>query len=265
MNRAEKKMNYYNNNILNLIIDNILNLSLDEIKAIYKSFESGGVEEISELKTKNVFHDFLNLEGVNSRQFDLPYFLNFNKTKTIMIIGMDAKSNHGKEVRLSTPYFLQSIQGRETNENDYWKIIKILSNTYNIYLTDVYKAYFEKESILSNKIPLYKKNILHAEILKKEILEVNPKAILCWGKASRDLVSKIVNVRPIDVITRDSNYPYECKDEFSNIKLVATPHPSNRTYKSDWLFFYGANFGGVEYTKHSRPEILANFILDKLN
>ena len=51
-------MNYYNHKILNLIVDNILNLSLDEINAIYQSFENEGVEEISESKTKNVFHDF---------------------------------------------------------------------------------------------------------------------------------------------------------------------------------------------------------------
>ena len=159
-------MNYYNHKILNLIVDNILNLSLDELNAIYQSFENEGVEEISESKTKNVFYDFLNQDGVHSRQFDLPYFFNFKKAQTIMIIGMDAKSNHGKEIRLSTPYFLQSIQGRETNENDYWKIIKILSETYNIFLTDVYKAYFQIGDIVSNKIPTYKKDALHSEILK---------------------------------------------------------------------------------------------------
>ncbi len=257
-------MNYYNHKILNLIVDNILNLSLDEIKAIYKSFENEGVEEISESKTKNVFHDFLNQDGVHSRQFDLPYFLNFNKAQTIMIIGMDAKSNHGKEIRLSTPYFLQSVKGRETNDNDYWKIIKILSETYNIFLTDVYKAYFQKDETVSNQIPSYKKDPLHSDILIKEILEVKPYAILCWGRESRNLVAKTLDIKLLNVITRDSNYPYKFHGDIGDFKFVATPHPSNRTYKSDWISFYGANFGVIEYTKHSRPEILANFILDKL-
>ena len=258
-------MNYYNNKIIELIAENILNYSVNELKDIYKIFDEGETKSIVASKTKNIFFNFLKDEGVSNKQFDLPYYLNFNKDKTIMIIGMDAKASHDhNEVVLSTPYYLQSIKGRETNENDYWKIIKILSNTYNIYLTDVYKAYFEKESILSNKIPLYKKNILHAEILKKEILEVNPQAILCWGRESRDLVSKIVNVRPLDVITRDSNYPYECKGEFSNIKLVATPHPSKGTYKSAWLSFYDANLQGIEYSKNNKPEILANFVLSKV-
>jgi hypothetical protein len=258
-------MNYYNEEILNLISDNILNIDVHELRSIYDVFNNEGIEKIEVERTKHNYQQFLKDAAVTSVQFDLPYFFDNKKDKTIMIIGMDAKASHSdKLVVLSTPYYLQSIKGRETNENDYWKIIKILSNTYNIYLTDVYKAYFEKESILSNKIPLYKKNILHAEILKKEILEVNPKAILCWGKASRDLVSKIVNVSPLDVITRDSNYPYECKGEFSNIKLVATPHPSKGTYKSAWLSFYDANLQGIEYSNNNKPEILANFVLSKV-
>ena len=257
-------MNYYNHKILNLIVDNILNLSLDEINAIYQSFENEGVEEISESKTKNVFHDFLNQDGVHSRQFDLPYFLNFNKAQTIMIIGMDAKSNHGKEIRLSTPYFLQSIQGRETNENDYWKIIKILSETYNIFLTDVYKAYFQIGDIVSNKIPTYKKDALHSEILKKEILEVKPYAILCWGRESRNLVAKTLDLKLLNSITRDTNYPYKYQGDIGDFKLVATPHPSNSTRLNSWLSFYENNLKVRTYTKQTRPEVLANFILDKL-
>jgi hypothetical protein len=257
-------MNYYNHKILNLIVDNILNLSLDELKDVYSLFDEGGVKEIDALKSKNIYLDFLKQEGVRSRQFDLPYFLNFNKEKTIMIIGMDAKANHDNDVRLSTPYFLQSSQGRETNENDYWKIIKILSETYNIFLTDVYKAYFQIGDIVSNQIPTYKKDALHSEILKKEILEVKPYAIICWGRESRNLVAKTFKIKLLNVITRDSNYPYKCHGDIGDVKLVATPHPSNSTYKSDWLSFYEANFSGIEYSKQTRPEILANFILDKL-
>lgn len=258
-------MNYYNENILNLISNDILNLSLDELKSIYKSFENEGVEGISVLKTKNIFRESLSKEGVQSRQFDLPYFMNFNKEKTIMIIGMDAKANHkGDTVVLSTPYYLQSKDGRETNSNDYWKIIKLLSKSYNIFLTDVYKAYFKMGEIVSNKLPVYKNNSLHANILKNEILEVKPHAILCWGRESRSLVAKTFKIKLLNSITRDSHYPYKCHGDIGDVKLVATPHPSNRTYKSDWLSFYEANFSDIEYSKQTRPEVLANFILDKL-
>ncbi len=257
-------MNYYNHKILNLIVDNILNLSLDELKDVYNLFDEGGVKEIDALKSKNIYLDFLQQEGVRSRQFDLPYFLNFNKEKTIMIIGMDAKANHDNHVRLSTPYFLQSIQGRETNENDYWKIIKILSETYNIFLTDVYKAYFQIGDIVSNKIPTYKKDALHSEILKKEILEVKPYAILCWGRESRNLVAKTLDLKLLNSITRDTNYPYKYQGDIGDFKLVATPHPSNSTRLNSWLSFYENNLKDRTYTKQTRPEVLANFILDKL-
>lgn len=257
-------MNYYNHKILDLIVDNILNLSLDELKDVYNLFDEGGVKEIDTLKSKNIYLDFLQQEGVRSRQFDLPYFLNFNKEKTIMIIGMDAKANHDNDVRLSTPYFLQSIQGRETNENDYWKIIKILSETYNIFLTDVYKAYFQIGDIVSNQIPTYKKDALHSEILKKEIAEVKPYAILCWGRESRNLVAKTLGVKLLNSITRDTNYPYKYQGEIGDFKLVATPHPSNSTRLNSWLSFYEYNLNDRTYTKQTRPEVLANFILDKL-
>ena len=79
-------MNYYNHKILNLIVDNILNLSLDELKDVYNLFDEGGFKEIDELKSKNIYLDFLQQEGVRSRQFDLPYFLNFNKENIFSLL-----------------------------------------------------------------------------------------------------------------------------------------------------------------------------------
>jgi hypothetical protein len=259
------KQNYYSEKILNLISEKILDYNLNDLKDIYKMFDSGETKSIPASNTKNIYNDFLNEEGVINKQFDLPYFFDFNKEKTIMIIGMDAKANHkdNNNVVLSTPYYLQSKDGRETNSKDYWKIINFLSNHYNIYLTDVYKAYFASTDI-SNRLPKYKKNYLHSEILQHEIKETNPSAIICWGRDSRNLVSKIAGVKLLDLITKDSNYPYFCNKEFNNTKLIATPHPSNLTYEKDWLSFYNSNLPHIPYTKKNRPETLAKFILSKL-
>jgi hypothetical protein len=259
------KQNYFSEKIINLISENILNFNIEEIKDFYKSFNEGKTIEISAEKTKNIYFDFLNNGIVKHKQFDLPYYLDFKKEKTIMIVGMDAKASHEDDsvVVLSTPYYLQSNEGRETNKNDYWKIIKILSNHYNIFLTDVYKAYF-KSTDISNRIPQYKKNNLHSEILKQEIKEIKPSAILCWGKDSRTLVAKIVSVKLLGLISKDSNYPYHCTGGFSDIRLIATPHPSNSTYEKDWISFYNANLSNTPYIKKNRPVDLANFILNKL-
>jgi hypothetical protein len=258
------KQNYYSDKILNLISENILNYNLNDLKDIYKIFDRGETKSISASNTKNIYNDFLKEEGVISKQFDLPYFFDFKKEKNIMIIGMDAKATHKDDtVVLSTPYYLQAKDGRETNKNDYWKIISFLSNHYNIYLTDVYKAYFVSTDI-SNRLPKYKKNNLHAEILKQEIIETNPSAIICWGNDSRNLVSKIAGVKLLDLLTKDSNYPYRCNREFNNTKLIATPHPSNLTYEKHWLSFYNANLPHIPYIKNHRPETLSKFILSKL-
>ena len=102
------------------------------------------------------------------------------------------------------------------------------------------------------------------EILKKEILEVKPYAIICWGRESRNLVAKTLDLKLLNSITRDTNYPYKYQGDIGDFKLVATPHPSNSTRLNSWLSFYENNLKDRTYTKLTRPEVLANFILDKL-
>ena len=41
-----------------------------------------------------MFQDFLNQHEVVKKQFDLPFFIDNKKKKTLMIIGMDAKAGH---------------------------------------------------------------------------------------------------------------------------------------------------------------------------
>ena len=259
------KMNYYNEKILNIISDNILNYNVNELKDIYEIFNSGETKLIPSSKTKNIYNNFLIEEGVINKQFDLPYYFDFKKAKTIMIIGMDPKGSHNhKDIILNTPYSIQSATENSMNENDYWKIINILGNSYNIYLTDVYKAYFLKGSIASNKNILYKKKNLHAEIIRNEILEVKPYAILCWGKVSRDFVARVVKLKLLNIITKDVNYPYECKGDFNDIRLVAIPHPSGSTHEESFVSFHEANLPNIPYSKKIRPETLANFVLSKL-
>ena len=59
---------------------------------------------------------------------------------------MDPKSTNpdDEHVLLNTPYSLQTEAGQKTNANDYGDIISSLSKEFNIYLTDIYKAYFLK-------------------------------------------------------------------------------------------------------------------------
>ena len=258
-------MNYYNEEILNLISDNILNIDTDELKRIYEVFNNEGIKKIEIERTKHNYQQFLKDAAVNSVQFDLPYFFDNKKEKTIMIIGMDAKASHSdKFVVLSTPYYLQSKAGQNTNKNDYWDIIKILSQDYNIYLTDVYKAYYKQVDSVSNELPHYTEQDFHKNILNDEIIKiVKPLAILSWGKKSRDSVAKIFDLKINNSITKDNiHIPYRINN---SIKFISTPHPSRRTRSNHWKKFFEMNMPHQDHTDNdNRPKYLAELIMKSL-
>ena len=255
--------NYYNEEILNLISDNILNIDTDELKRIYEVFNNEGIEKIEIERTKHNYQQFLKDTAVTSAQFDLPYFFDNKKEKTIMIIGMDAKASHSDEfVVLSTPYYLQSKAGQNTN--NYWNIIKILSQDYNIYLTDVYKAYYKQVNIVSNKITDYTIQDFHKNILNEEIIKiVKPFAILSWGRASRDSVAKIFGLKIPNSITQDNIHkPYTINN---SIKFISTPHPSGSTRPNHWEKFFEINMPHQDpKDNNNRSKHLAELIMKSL-
>jgi hypothetical protein len=260
-------MNYFNENIIDLLKNQVLNFSVDQLKEIYQVFDREGIKEIENHQTNTVFHDFLNQPSVFKKQFDLPFFINNKKAKTIMIIGMDAKANHeGSHIILSTPYYLQAEAGRNTNSNDYWKIIEVLSLEFNIYLTDVYKAYFVQENTISNTIPSYTNHPIHKELIEKEIIEVKPNAVLCWGKEARDLVANLLDIQLKATISKDDiRIPYKKEIAGVSFSFLATPHPSRLTRPKSWESFFGVNLPGEDHSDSKlRPKKLANLIISAL-
>ncbi|MFN5443503.1 MAG: hypothetical protein ACK48V_04665 [Crocinitomicaceae bacterium] len=261
-------MNYFNEKIIDLLKNQVLNLSVDQIKEIYQVFDNGGIKEIENQDVHQVFQDFLNQHEVVKKQFDLPFFIDNKKKKMLMIVGMDAKASHsGNHIVLSTPYYLQAEGGRNTNANDYWKIIEVLSTEFNIYLTDVYKAYFVQENTISNTLPSYTSNSIHKELMKKEIVEVRPDALLCWGREARDLVADLLDIKLKSTISKDDiRNPYVKEIEGVSFAFLATPHPSRLTRPKSWESFFSVNLPGEDYSDSKlRPKKLANFIISAVN
>jgi hypothetical protein len=257
-------MNYFNEKIIDLLKNQVLNLSVDQIKEIYQVFDNGGIKEIENQDVHQVFQDFLNRHEVVKKQFDLPFFIDNKKKKTLMVIGMDAKAGHaGNHVVLSTPYYLQAEEGRKTNANDYWKIIAVLSAEFNIYLTDVYKAYFVQGNSISNTIASYSSHPIHKELIEKEIVVVNPDAVLCWGKEARDLVANLLDIKLKATISKDDiRIPYKKEIEGVTFSFLATPHPSRLTRPKSWESFFSVNLPGEDYSDSKlRPKKLADFIV----
>ena len=165
-----------------------------------------------------IFRDFLtsknNLENLG---IDLPlsfgdYSDGFNNT---MVVALDPKRNSKSnvmyninpvEISIGSIFSLHTEVGKTTKKNIYWDFISFISKSGFVYVTDVYKIYYETKNlagqiILSNKDKEFSQNnSLNQEkspynqnvlILEKEIEIIKPRRIITLGKDARNAVVKI--------------------------------------------------------------------------
>jgi hypothetical protein len=255
--------NYYNEEILKLISNNILNFNIEELKGIYSEFENGrnSTEKHPNINLSRVmspYKDGMTGACVSKRQFDLPYFIKsyINTDKTVVILGMDAKSQYKKEdVLLSSPYDFHFDCPKE-----YSSIIEALRKHYNVYLTDLYKGYWvedcnENGDVLRNKknelveIPSntnkeYIKKTLHADLLEKEFNIFSHKMIgvLAWGDKAKSAILKIYNEPSRFSISKENLNPY-ILGKTNRFKLIPTVHPSNLAASWKDVFSNNNNLG----------------------
>jgi hypothetical protein len=99
---------------------------------------------------------------------------------------------------------LHTEEGKKTAKNSYWDFISYISKSGFVYVTDIYKIYYETKDeagqiLVSNKDkafiasqePPYIQNV---SILKKEIEIVNPNRIITLGKDAKNAVIKILDL-----------------------------------------------------------------------
>ncbi|MBO7553306.1 MAG: hypothetical protein J6T82_04640 [Bacteroidaceae bacterium] len=137
---------------------------------------------------------------------DIPCFIEKDQnsaTRTIMIIGEAPRRNVcGKGtnlVLLGTPY---AIQYKEFPEQCwvYKQIFKGLLDDYNLYLTDALKVWPKTcASTYSNKE--------WKDILKREILCVNPTMIVTFGRVAKNMLDQIIKEGPYGIDIRNVIHP----------------------------------------------------------
>ena len=171
-------------------------MSVDDLKEVYEKFENEGYKWITSDETQSFFNHYLSRPSTYRRQFDLPYFIpSVTKSdKMIMILGMDAKASKKRsitgendDILLSTPYNLHS---KNADDKKYRDFADVILDRYNIYLTDIYKAYFIHDSVVSNKFPKYKSKG-HKAILQAEIEILKPNYIITLGNDARDELRRL--------------------------------------------------------------------------
>ena len=195
--------------ISNLINTELLSISNSDV---YNLLD----KEIKVADLNQIFKSLLqNKSQLKNVGIDLPlsfgdYHSAINKT---MVVALDPKRNdksnaiHNKktpvEISIGSIFSLHTEEGKNTGKNCYWEFVSHLTNSSFVYLTDIYKIYYESKDSLGQKLlsnkdsdfteknkPAYEKNI---SILKAEIKIINPNRIITLGKDARESVIKIIS------------------------------------------------------------------------
>lgn len=209
----------FQENILKLVSKHLA-INYDKANLIYNEI----IEEKNNLKHKplSVYKSDISIsELFDSEHYlltgiDLPIIASFNtdKNRKLMVIGSEPLRNWNyftennlsiyNHIAISTPYSLHLNDAKETL---YYKIIEHLTNTHQVYLTDLRKIWFagfeRHKTFLEAKF--------HNEFLLDEINYVNPECIITFGKNVYDALSFLVKTNNL------------------NIKIHYLIHPSQRT------------------------------------
>ena len=165
----------------------------------------------NELNTNDLVNEFsyLHFEDIRTIAIDFPFSLQNGMRDTIMICAMDSfppnntqSDKEKKTIKSWVPFSLidnWSYQKGSAKSNS--TFFMLLFQTYNIYVTDIYKIFFREGPCgtdkRSNQNLRYTNNILdiHKTILENEINIIKPKAIITLGNRSRDALLKFTNVK----------------------------------------------------------------------
>jgi hypothetical protein len=201
--------------------------------------------KISELN--EVFKQLLQSKSqISNIGIDLP--LSFGDYSSMnfktVVVALDPKrndksnknQNQDKEnpsISVGSIFNLHTDEGKNTGKNCYWEFVSHLTNSSFVYLTDIYKIYYESKDSLGQKLlsnkdsdfteknkPAYEKNI---SILKEEIKFINPNRIITLGKDARESVIKIMEIE-----TNDE----EVHIKKDNIEFIFLPHISTTVTQS---------------------------------
>lgn len=188
------------------------------------------------------YGDLLQKKEVKNLGIDLPiYFGNPSQEQRIMIVAMDPKRNGQKNdhVSVGSVFALHQYAARHTKRNDYWKFIEPLTANHFVYLTDVFKLYYETSAsqngrqsiLLSNKDPEFTANNRHSFqtnklILEEEINLVKPTTIIALGNEAAGALKALCDIKTneLEIIHNNIHYlfmPHISRTVTQSISTIA--------------------------------------------
>lgn len=166
--------------IATILSDNLIKKSPDEILDLFSKTASENENVLIDTQYLSNFGDFLEdkIDQIKNIGIDFPIlFENPGKPK-MAIIAMDPKRNdkHGiqkSQVLLGSVFALNNANNRGTNRNDYWDFIEPLLADYSVYLTDVYKIYYDTKYVNNQKVSNKDVSFKQKTINRNEIESIN--------------------------------------------------------------------------------------------
>jgi hypothetical protein len=227
--------------ITQILTDYFFKLSKEDVRSKFNqtTLEIDVTVEIKDLLHFSVFLDSKK-ENIKNIGIDFPLFFENSEKPNLAIVAMDPKRNDAscKEkncISLGSVFALNKESGRKSNENDYWNFISPLTKDFNVYVTDVYKIYYDsidKNQKVSNKDADFKefkiningneKNI-HRHILEKEFdflfqnASSNKSLVITLGKEAKTSICQLFGIN----LKED-----EISIVHDNIKFIFIPHIS---------------------------------------
>jgi hypothetical protein len=236
--------------ISNILRNNLFDKKLDlervyeNLKIVYNNSllktDDNLIIEIKDITGyQKLLTDKSNIENLG---IDLPiYFGNPNHINRIMIVAMDPKriGQSNNKISIGSVFALHQKETRITNKNDYWKFIEPLTKENFVYITDIYKLYYEsfeiingkQTKIISNKdteyiSPKCDSFETNKKILEEEIKLIKPKTIISLGNESANALKKIsgINSSELEVLHKGIKYlfmPHISRTVTQNIVTIA--------------------------------------------
>jgi hypothetical protein len=168
------------NEIAIILAENLLKHDPNGIEALFNKTATENEHVLIETRDLVNFGDFLESknEQIKNIGIDFPILFEHPGKPRLAIIAMDPKRNdtHGiktAQVLLGSVFALNNPSNRSTNRNDYWDFIEPLLADYSVYLTDVYKIYYDTKGINNQKVSNKDKLFKNKMILGKDGVTIN--------------------------------------------------------------------------------------------
>jgi hypothetical protein len=174
--------------------------------------------------------DLIRKNPVRTIGIDFPVLLSKGENRPVMMIcAMDplrndtAEKQPTDEIGYWVPFSVVNNPVGQTkySETENLAFFHTLMDTYDLYVTDIFKLFYRKDNRVSNTIGDFRSLPVHRTILDAEIQIVKPSVILTLGNNARDAMCEILGLpRP-----KWTNKIYTTKDQIG-IDVVMVPHIS---------------------------------------